>query len=111
MNIDKLREIIVEANPKIRTYENRCMTCGYGFEYCKCKPKRIEWYIDREIRLADVLLAIGNKSVGVDATGEIVIVKRYDDRRELVTTWNFADNNLDNQSDECKEFLIKLLVK
>ena len=25
--------------------------------------------------------------------------------------WNLTDNNLDNQSDECKKFLIKLLVK
>jgi len=30
---------------------------------------------------------------------------------KLVKLWNLKDNNLDNQSDECKEFLIKLLVK
>jgi len=123
MNIDKLKEVIQEANPEIVKNKIFCKECdGDGIviaqidennakqEQCEnCGAKG--YIISHPIRLADVLLAIGNKSVGVDATGEIVRVKRYDDRRELVAQWKLKDNNLDNQSNGCKAFLTKLLVK
>lgn len=68
--------------------------------------------LGRPIRLADVLLAIGLKDkivIGGDgiigtiaAFGPIIIVK---------AKWNLKDDSLDNQSPECKDFLINLLVK
>ncbi len=110
MNIQKLKKVIIKANPEMRIYYNRCMDCGYGFEYCKCKPKKTEWYRDREIRLADVLLAIqgsGNGFIGITDGG----VFFHEDDGLLNGIWNLKDNNLDNQSDELYKFLNKLLVK
>lgn len=106
----QLKEVIQKSNPEIRTYENRCMTCGYGFDYCKCNPKKTEWYQDREIRLADVLLALKElePSHFQEAIKDLIIGK---DIGRKIMVWDLKDNNFDNQSDECKKFLIKLLVK
>ena len=60
-----------------------------------------KYIVERPIRLADVLAAIQNK--------QRVRRDTLDFAKE--TNWNLRDNNLDHQSDECKEFLIKLLVK
>jgi hypothetical protein len=61
--------------------------------------------IGRPIRLADVLLAVVKDFAypyeGV--AGDIFASK-------LCRLWNLKDDNLDNQSEECKQFLINLLV-
>ena len=104
MNIQKLKKVIQEANPEI------CVKFGdrteIGTIYNGIKPSC------RPIRLADVLLAIKQSGdeygYGVFENGNIYWNK---ENNRTKTTWNLKDNNLDNQSDECKEFLIKLLVK
>ena len=64
--LQALIEYIVKQVPDIREHHNRCMNCGYGFEYCKqlpatewgrpaCKPN--ESYEDRSIVLEDILRA------------------------------------------------------
>lgn len=75
--------------------------------------------LGRPIRLADVLVAIGSSKVKeiimVDLEGEFNDFGDYCafcaiSHGEEMPKWNFTDNNLDHQSNECKEFLIKLLV-
>ena len=65
---------------------------------------------DKIVRLADVLMIIeekfGNKYI-LDMNGDF---RRKDTKWNLVN-WNLTNNNLDHQSDECKKFLIDLLVK
>ena len=108
----KLQEIIIKSNPKIRTYENRCYTCGYGFSHCKCSPKRTEWYRDREITLANVLITLDEKKIDmfINRVGGFV---RYEFgmKKPIHTNinWNLQENNLHNQSDELKNWLYKLL--
>lgn len=74
--------------------------------------------LGRPIRLADVLLAMNVQGLSMaiqdfgcwmreelDEHGESV---EWTEKRKA--NWNLSDDNLDNQSDECKEFLTKLLV-
>ena len=55
--------------------------------------------------LADVLIA--SKSVMSKNNDCTVFEEQIEN---LVMNWNLKDNNLDNQSDETKQFLIDLLV-
>ena len=86
----------------------------------KFHKNRIEKILGRPIRLADVLLAIsslGDEKTplpiwAIDMAGEFFDQSSSDGSPiYLDKVWNLKDNNLDNQSDECKEFLIKLLAK
>ncbi len=91
MDIQKLKKVIQEANP----------------EKYVIKPKH-NFGVGTAIifRLADVLLAMKSKKNRV-----------FNDQISLIvggiksSKWNLADNNLDNQSDELKRLLNKLLVK
>ena len=56
----------------------------------------------RPIRLADVLIAMEAITWFKDDLPKI--------GRFCLEIWNLKDDNLDHQSDECKEFLIELLV-
>ena len=77
------------------------------------KNKIAEVVGEKEIyRLADVLGAISKNNKW--ETWAICGGVRNEDNKlflGLLTLWNLKDNNLDHQSDECKEFLIDLLVK
>lgn len=92
MNIDKLKRVIREANPIKKVY-------------VETDP----------IRLADVLLALRRNSIGIGCVGggtsdpydsEYIII----DAGEKKLIWNLK-KDLDNQSDELKRLLTKLLVK
>jgi hypothetical protein len=69
--------------------------------------------LGRPIRLADVLVAAENKIIGdyIIDSGHLTFMKAESDEPEEEWTWNLLDDNLDNQSDECKKFLTELLVK
>ncbi|HZU32743.1 MAG TPA: hypothetical protein VFB79_16620 [Candidatus Angelobacter sp.] len=75
----------------------------------------------RPIRLADVLLTAGDELAVVGSQSGMAcfltwhpntikpkVGKWINDENIL---WSLKDDNLDNQSDECKEFLINLLVR
>lgn len=68
--------------------------------------------LGRPIRLADVLLASKEEIAFTCFEGSYFGIdfdcKRMDGKR---IEWNLADDNLDNQSPECQEFLINLLCK
>ena len=129
MNIDKLKQVIQEANPEIMELNIGCrvahkyhssqsivveneqdnlspfdvQTDDGGFE----KDKVIS--LGRPIRLADVLMAINKISImQIGVFNDGTFLHKGDD---MGWRWNLKDNNLDNQSDETKQFLIDLLVK
>lgn len=68
--------------------------------------------LGRPIRLADVLL-VGNGMLihDIEIKGDFAYTFELDKfEHNLKPFWNLKDDNLDNQSDECKDFLINLLV-
>lgn len=71
--------------------------------------------IGRPIRLADVLLAIEQlpffNLLVTKTDNNLTVVERLLGGSIFNGYWNLRDDNLDNQSDECKEFLYKLLVE
>ena len=127
MNIDKLKKVIQEANPEIMKTNNKLdylwdtineVGDGVLGKLEIEKSKLAIKFLNRPIRLADVLLAldkVDEKVFWVKNTewgGEFIYFDlKVDGEVESHCYWNLKDNNLDNQSDECKEFLIKLLVK
>lgn len=77
--------------------------------------------IGRLIRLADVLLAIEEKTNGYDkidgylvnTIGDIARLKYKNsclNKLSNTVNWNLKDDNLDNQSKQTKQFLIDILV-
>jgi len=115
MNIDKLKQIIQEANPEITNrYRNTLDTIH---PYCSTVDMIDDEYGYLEkafnsITLADVLIAIEkeNPAIMVDISGRFLLNEPpFPLCQEC--SWNLEDNSLDNQSDETKEFLINLLVK
>lgn len=118
MNHGPVKAKIVELVPGIRTYENRCYGCGFGFEFCKCTPKSTEWFKDRPITLADVLRAIGDEHrylegygvkapLGIDMLGEFRALGMMDGAY-LDAQWNLT-TDYDNQDQSVKDFIGKLL--
>ena len=85
----KLKKKIQEVHP-LDHDPNECVVCGRKSQ--------------QPTRLADVLLAM-NK---LDEIAIETLVGFLD--QENKWAWNLKDDNLDHQSDECKDFLIKLLV-
>jgi hypothetical protein len=65
--------------------------------------------IGRPIRLADMLLAIGNPFVEVHANGGIVTQTNWPGHKLQQAVWNLRKDDLTEQSDECIEFLADLL--
>jgi hypothetical protein len=97
---EQLKKVIQAANPEI--LQQKCTHklmhdengCPFGEH-------------SRPIRLADVLLVVHKKVFGKHETVSLPTAKPLLD---VVMEWNLKDDNLDHQSDECKQFLIGLLV-
>lgn len=126
-NYEKLKKIIQDANPKIMELKFGCYVTGMGYsnsrvclidgkdiylnkgDYCISKTKlkdikqNCKW--ENEIRLADVLLALMKFYLDGKKSSEV-----KDILYKLAHEWNCFDDNLDNQFDETKQFLIDLLV-
>ena len=68
--------------------------------------------LGRPIRLTDVLMALGKlkKSTWIIDDDCMMCSFYIPAKPELRAEWNLKDNNLDNQSNECKQFLIDLLT-
>ena len=71
---------------------------------------------DDEIRLADVLVALGKagKWIAIDDAGRFLSFDTDNDEPDTYClcgiNWNLLKNNLDDQDEPTKEFLYKLLV-
>lgn len=101
----------MKANPEIRTYHRRCMECGCGFEYCLCNPKKSESFIDRPIRLADVLLILKERySIGrVGDKGFWYSTMEDLGGGEAFRAWNLLADDLTLQSEDCIIFIHEIL--
>ena len=105
--LEQLKKIIQEANP-----EKRWIKIAQEIPMRK---------VEKPIRLADVLLAIdkSEKRTHKHIFNEVKHIQDGigdgDTFRVLDYIawfgWNWKDDNLDNQSNECKKFLIDLLIK
>lgn len=110
-NYEQLKRAIQEAVPEI---EKSPLVDNRGRKY------------NRPIRLADVLVAVKEKEKRIEEKIEGKYPSQQNLKYPLFYTvmqsitayecggknfWNFKDNNLDHQSDECKEFLFNLLMK
>lgn len=120
---NQLKSIIQKANPEIMELKFGCEIRGMGFYAYGLSDRNNgdlvgyatslgrfdgnlnnDEILGRPIRLADVLLAIGEKWVMVSNNSfpqQVV---------EVFNKWNLRDDNLDHQSEECKHFLIDLLT-
>jgi len=115
--INKLKAIIQQTNPAITTDEQMVCDCGhlkhrhrsyreFGKDCELCKCQNFLAVKGRPIRLADVLLAIQEFVGDLRDSDNGVSARALD----VLLLWNLSDDALDHQSDECKEFLIGLLV-
>lgn len=66
--------------------------------------------LGRKIRLSDVFVALG-KIGSLTESSKWLINLVEDSTGFKDVRWNLLDDDLDHQSDECKQFLISLLVK
>ena len=107
MNIDKLKEIIIKAVPDIveefEEQETVLENIGYFVRQSVEKTGRKYTY-ERPITLSDVLIAL--KIDEVDGSDD-----RLSKAEAIILMWDKYNNNLDNQSDETKKFLIDLLCQ
>lgn len=108
--IQFIREKCIEANPQIVERHDSCKAHGKrgGLFKCICQP--------RPIRLADVLVAIGNMMVIVDARGNFykLEMKLSDkmpsfDEKAGTAKWNLLKDDLREQREETLEFIANLL--
>ncbi len=97
-NYKKLKQIIQEANP------NKVWKVFNG--------KTLETKDRYPIRLADVLLSMREEHRKQNKKN--TIINRYKVAfmiLKIINYWNLKDDNLDNQSQETKQFLIDILIK
>lgn len=138
MNIDNLKKKIQEANPSIlelnfgcefrmgdNPYNHRMLDYISPGIFIVWYPgfgtKQILWstftILGRPIRLADVLVAMQklsdrdeNRHHVINRLGEFLLYVKGYPGMVVKPKWNLLDDNLDHQSDECKQFLIDLLT-
>lgn len=107
-NYNQLREIIQKANNDICETEP-CWKCGSNGmidEVSVCTDCQGEGHFNicREIRLADVMIAMRDKfTTRISKEFKEVAIK-------LLMLWAFREN-LENQNRKCKQFLIDLLIE
>lgn len=80
----------------------KCLTHGKKY----IEKKSVDEY--RDIRLADVLLAVDKES-DIRPIGK-EFAAMFEWFGDIAMKWNLSDDNLDHQSDETKQFLYDLLV-
>lgn len=68
-------------------------------------PKKKCKILGRAIRLADILVALKNK------TGNLFDMETVIKVNQLLIKYDLKNDNLDHQSEECQKFLSELLVK
>jgi hypothetical protein len=118
---ETLTQVIRQANPGIKVMV-KCGFCDGSIpasfeEICEQCEGSGEIGVYRPIRLADVLLALNDKEFAglylISSAGVFGKFQAQGARQPievLYATWNLRDDNLDHQSEECKQFLIDLLV-
>lgn len=110
-NLEIIRKAVIAANPEIRNWSdcfvhNPLLQGGADGDSCQCKI--------RPIRLADVMLAIQHQRVlengGKIPTSASKIFETTGKINELIwLRWNLRKDSLEEQSEECLQFLGTLL--
>lgn len=112
MNIDKLKQVIVKANPELVRRSVRATKIDNEWKATEFKGQFLRPY-----SLADVLMAIdkADEMIMIDWEGQFrqfgcscssVRLKTGED----MPKWNLKDDDLEHQSDETLTFLTELLV-
>lgn len=96
-NIAIVRNAVVKAVPEIQNYTCQC------FDGCHITG--------RHIRLADILLAIGDDSFVVEAKTGMFLEMTHEGGRALNAYWNLRADSLDDQSPEFVQSIVTLLGK
>ncbi len=138
MNIQKLKKVIQEANPEIMElkfgcefkYQDRLHRIvqkikgnmylggdGKIWSYEMLTQAKYLEILGRPIRLADVLLAL-EEQVKInmrDSKREVELLSNnmeylWAETKNIIKYWNLK-KDFDNQSDKCKELLVKILLK
>jgi hypothetical protein len=109
----QLKEVIQKANPEIMELKFGCEVEGY------------KSVIGRPIRLTDVLIALNLRrdthmkdwfavnTYGLFLENKVKEITARPYAHPMISalySWNLKDDNLDHQSEECKEFLTNLLI-
>lgn len=109
---EKLRQVIIAANPEIMELDTGCVVQSDNRAYLvgSSDVHMLSQFkiIGRPIRLADVLLAIEKHGLNDQIEYHNIL---FDLLVKNESLWNLRNDNLDHQSDETKQFLINLLVK
>ena len=108
---NKLRQVIIEANPeKFILYHREVRQRGCTDCAVLEKPGHVD--SEETITLADILLAIKENVQGFNEKYKAMstIVPLVPDFRNSLQ-WNLTEDNLDDQSDELKQFLYDVLVE
>ena len=115
-NLQKIREACIKANPVDMGERGSCIKCEERLCFC---PERwdlrlpdgniMNWHEDtpRPIRLADILMVLENKDIGI--VGDTFIKITYQDWKTFNIEWNLEDDNLENQSKETIDFIVGLI--
>lgn len=110
---EKLKAVIQEANPeRFVLRDPHTADSEYKYKYarcgdCFCTVQTTHTHYDDTIRLADVLVVLEEKLIKQYKSMSYV---RATPLLEVVIHWNLKDDNLDHQSEECKQFLTNLLL-
>jgi hypothetical protein len=106
-----IREKCIEANPEIKSDLMECPECRLAVFWDGSRVLK-----QRPIRLADVLLAIGNMLIVVDAEGNFYRLKMMLNWKVPRITkdshlgkWNLRADDLSQQSPETVDFIYSLL--
>lgn len=109
--LQELVEVIVRMVPEIREVYDRCMQCGYGYEFCKKTTRcRNPDYHDRPITLEDVLRALRVSQKMNIAIGVSGYFENCYKRAEVTDIQWLLGSPLSLQSPETLDFLHSLLV-
>ena len=109
-----IRAACIRANPEIieRSYY-LCATCqmkfsSLGMHNRACKGGATKHDKLRPIRLADVLLALGNKQYEVSLGGRLAVFFKPLTDKEIFA-WRIHKDDLAQQIEECVAYLAQLL--
>lgn len=134
-NEQKIREACIKANPEIMELKFGCRIRMWGYDdnvfLRKIDKYGYEWQylshsgqlescnnakpeiLGREIRLSDVLMAIGDKGLFSASIGGSIVsfIWNYKQPHEKHKhfTWNLLRDNLSEQTEETKAFIASLL--
>lgn len=136
MNYDNLKKVIQQTNPEIMELKFGCYVNGLGYSNARLclvaddeVTLRVGHYgidteplsefgnrikiLGRPIRLADVLLALENNvrvERGIRMMDVPGTISLSDAINHTLSYWNLEDDDLDNQIEETRQFLINLLA-